>query len=87
MGTMESMTTRKRPPASIATREVRARRMAERQGLRLVRSRRRDPLALDYGLYWLLPADDPTPNTVHSGLSARDGLTLDQVEERLRRPR
>ena len=35
-------------------RENRLRRMAERQGLRLVKSRRRDPLALDYGRYWLL---------------------------------
>lgn len=33
------------------TRERRVRRMAERQGLRLVKSRRRDPLAKDYGLY------------------------------------
>lgn len=35
------------------TRETRLRRMAERQGLRLVKSRRRDPRALDYGRYWL----------------------------------
>ena len=35
-------------------RENRLRRMAERQGMRLVKSRRRDPLALDYGKYWLV---------------------------------
>lgn len=34
-------------------RENRLRRMAERQGLRLVKSRRRDPRAIDYGEMWL----------------------------------
>lgn len=34
-------------------RENRLRRMAERQGLRLVKSRRRDPRALDFGVCWL----------------------------------
>lgn len=32
-------------------RENRARRMAERQGLALIKSRRRDPRAIDYGRY------------------------------------
>lgn len=36
------------------SRETRLRRMAERQGMRLVKSRRRDPRALDYGKYWLV---------------------------------
>jgi hypothetical protein len=35
-------------------RENRIRRMAGRQGLQLVKSRRRDPRALDYGTYWLV---------------------------------
>jgi hypothetical protein len=35
-------------------RENRLRRKAERQGLKLVKSRRRDPLALDYQLYALI---------------------------------
>jgi hypothetical protein len=35
-------------------REIRLRRMAERRGLRLSRSRRRDPLAIDYGMYYLI---------------------------------
>jgi uncharacterized protein YcfL len=35
-------------------RENRIRRMAGRQGLQLVKSRRRDPRALDYGMYWLV---------------------------------
>jgi hypothetical protein len=34
--------------------ENRLRRMAERQGLRLQKSRRRDPLALDFGVYVLI---------------------------------
>jgi hypothetical protein len=35
------------------TRETRLRRMAERQGLKLVKSRRRDRRAVDYGEYYL----------------------------------
>jgi hypothetical protein len=35
------------------SRETRIRRMADRQGLKLVKSRTRDPYATDYGLYWL----------------------------------
>jgi hypothetical protein len=35
------------------TRETRLRRMAKRQGLALFKSRRRDPLASDYGLWWI----------------------------------
>lgn len=38
--------------------ENRVRRMAERQGFVLRRSRRRDPLAIDYGVYWLLRNGD-----------------------------
>jgi hypothetical protein len=37
-------------------REQRARRAAKRQGLELVKSRRRDPRALDYGGYMLVDA-------------------------------
>jgi hypothetical protein len=33
------------------TREIRLRRMAGRQGFRLVKTRRRDPLATDFGWY------------------------------------
>ncbi len=58
-------------------RENRLRRMADRQGLKLTRSRRRDPRALDYGLYWL--ADART-----SALESPEaGLTLDEVEQYL----
>jgi hypothetical protein len=38
--------------------ENRCRRAAQRQLLRLRRSRRRDPLAWDYGRYELIDADD-----------------------------
>lgn len=39
------------------TRETRLRRAAERQGLVLKRSRRRDPRAFDYGRYWLVAGE------------------------------
>jgi hypothetical protein len=34
-------------------RENRLRRMADRQGLRLLKSRVRDPRSIDFGIYWL----------------------------------
>ena len=61
-------------------RENRLRRMAERQGLRLVKSRRRDPRAIDYGLYTIV--SDQT-NTVVAGTERTTGrpeFTLDDVE-------
>jgi hypothetical protein len=57
------------------TLEVRIRRSAERQGLQLHRSRRRDPRALDYGKYWLI---DPT--TRESIFGGTYGKTLEEVE-------
>ena len=41
---------------SASVQENRLRRMAKRQGLRLVKARRRDPLALDYGRFSLVDA-------------------------------
>jgi hypothetical protein len=63
-------------------RENRLRRMAERQGLRLVKSRRRDPLALDYQLYALVSKDE---FKIAGGWQEGDrfGSTLDEVEARL----
>jgi hypothetical protein len=59
-------------------REARLRRMAERQGLRLEKTRRRDHRAVDYGTYQLV---DPYKNTlVRAGLSSGFGLSLDDVE-------
>lgn len=60
-------------------RENRLRRMAERQGLILRKSRRRDPRALDYGLFDLVEATE-RPDGTYRG---QPMLTLDQVEARL----
>lgn len=63
-------------------RENRLRRAAQRQGLQLEKSRRRDPNAVDYGLWAII---DPYANTaMHSpapwGIYALD---LDDVEQYL----
>lgn len=50
--------------------------MAERQGLRLLKSRRRDPRAIDYGAYWLV---DVASNGVVLG-DSNVGAPLDQIE-------
>lgn len=58
------------------------RRMAGRQGLTLRKSRRRDPLAVDFALFWLVEAESGTPVSYGSG---RDGgMTADETEEWLR---
>lgn len=59
-------------------RENRLRRMAERQGLRLEKSRRRDPRALDYGGYMIVRA---ATNTVEAGGHPQPySLDLDAAE-------
>jgi Cdc6-like AAA superfamily ATPase len=60
-------------------RENRLRRMAERQGLRLEKSRRRDPRAIDYGMYTLV---DPNSNAIVAGAegTGRPNFSLDDVE-------
>jgi hypothetical protein len=59
-------------------RENRLRRVAARRGLRLVKSRRRDEKALDFGRYWLL-------SRAGSVIAAGDwGSSLDEIEEQLR---
>jgi hypothetical protein len=55
-------------------RENRLRRMAERQRLQLVKSRRRDPKAFDFGRYWL---HDQKGKVVLGGES---GVSLDDIE-------
>ena len=63
-------------------RENRIRRMAERQGLRLERSRRHDKRALSYGLYAL--KDWRTRKLVSEpGVRDDHALTLDEVENYL----
>lgn len=59
-------------------RENKARRMAKRQGLELVKSRRRDPRATDFGMYVLV--DPETNGIVHGAASGRYDLSLDDVE-------
>ncbi len=64
-------------------RENRLRRMAQRQGLRLERSRRRDPRALGFGKFRLI---DTLTGTIAAGGDPRAdgfGLTLDDVEQAL----
>jgi hypothetical protein len=77
------------------TRETRLRRMAERQGLALRKSRRRDPLAKDYGLYWVVDPDagqaiDPEWPFPGPGRPAHhfpwSGAEIDEVEEFLTTP-
>jgi len=64
-------------------RENRLRRTAERCGLRLVKSARRDPKALDYGLYALVNPEHG--GTINPALVDRFMCSwdLDQVEEYL----
>lgn len=69
---------------SIKVRENRLRRMAERQGLRLVKSRRRDPLAVDFGRYRVETGDGVEPARFASPMGW--GLTLGEVEHRLTHP-
>lgn len=64
-------------------RENRLRRMAERQGLQLERSRRRDPRARDYGLYRIM--DTATKSVVHDLGGSHYSLSLDDVERYLTR--
>jgi hypothetical protein len=54
--------------------ENRLRRMAERQGLRLHKSRRRDPRALGYGTYDLVQASD-------NHMVSPEQMTLDEIEQ------
>jgi hypothetical protein len=63
------------------TRENRVRRAVERRGLRLVKSRRRDPMAIGYGKYRVETGDGVEATGFDSAMGW--GLTLDEVEDRL----
>jgi hypothetical protein len=71
--------------------ENRLRRAAQRQGLRLVKSRRRDPRAYDYGTYCLVEGPPPSPrggNWRSRTLVAGDqntgyGMSLAEIAEQL----
>lgn len=61
----------------------RLRRAAARQGLQLIKSRRRDPRALDYG-GWMIT--ELSTNTVVAGATPREfSMSLDDVERYLTR--
>jgi len=65
-------------------RENRIRRMAQRQGLRVVKSRRRDPQALDFGYYYIVDiSTGEGPFIVAGAESGRADYTLDDVEKYL----
>lgn len=65
----------------IKARENRARRAAERQGYKLVKSARRDPRVNDYGRWWLVDVE-----TTALVVGDRWGALLSEVEEWLDRP-
>jgi hypothetical protein len=64
-------------------REVRLQRVAERQGLTLLKSPERDPHEGSYGTYMLVETDTATVKV--SGSPAGYGLTLDEIEDVLDR--
>ncbi len=66
--------------AELEVYENRVRRMADRQGLQLQKSRRRDPKALGYGTYRLV--DPYNSDAVILG-EAWYGFDLDQIDEYL----
>jgi len=59
-------------------RENRLRRMAERQGLMLQKSKRRDPKAIDFGGYMLI--DAATNTAVLGSTSFAFSADLDEIE-------
>ena len=61
--------------AKTKVRENRLRRIASRQGLRLEKSRQRDPMALDYGKYRLV---NGPPGHIYVFIGQGD---LDQIED------
>lgn len=65
-------------------REARLRRAARRQGLKLVRSRRRDPRATGFGRYALVDPD--TGRAVAGKLDSPASMTLDDVDAWLSLP-
>jgi hypothetical protein len=66
-------------------RENRLRRMAERQGLSLSKSRRRDPHAIDFGGYMLV--DTSTNTVVHGSAPVPYSLDLNEIEKWLSDPK
>jgi hypothetical protein len=73
---MEIELTEEEEMAALKTRESRLRRAARRHGLTLVKSRRRDPRALDFGNYWVV---DPQTGGLVAGCQGC-GMSLDDVQ-------
>ncbi len=67
--------------------ENRLRRMAQRQGLRLIKSRRRDPNALQYGTYGLVDVQTNGLATYGGAVSEGYGLDLTEIEAHMRKLR
>ena len=61
------------------------RRMVQRRGYQLSKSRVRDPWAIGYGVYWII---NPKNNSIEAG-DPQNGMTLSEVERWLatHRPR
>ena len=55
-------------------REARIRRAVDRRGYRLLKSRRRDPKAIDFGKFWI------TDLRNHQVYGDQWGATLDEIE-------
>jgi hypothetical protein len=73
-------------PPEEKVRENRLRRAADRRGLRLTKSRSRDPNAIDYGLYAVV--DVQTNGIMNPAIAGRwmHSWTLDDVENYLNPP-
>lgn len=67
------------PSGGQKVRENRLRRVAARRGLRLSKSRSRDPWATDYGVYWI-EIGVGTQWRSWRLLTCREGVNLDQIE-------
>lgn len=72
-----------RDDASDKVRENKLRRKAARQGLRLEKSRRRDPSATSFGTYRLVDARTNVVVAYQSEAFEAYGLSLDDIERRL----
>jgi hypothetical protein len=72
-------------------RESEVRPIADRQGLQLAKSRRRDSLAVDFGRYWLVGEEEGAqyfvPSTDDIFMRAHIGYTIIEVEGYLLRGR
>lgn len=72
--------------SSEKVREVRLRRMAERQGLALHKSKRRDPNALGYGCWMIVdPFNSNGVVADSAGPTGEPSMDLDEVEAYLTR--